>query len=101
MVWMPWVLFHITASRACVFSCVPDTGGAVTSHAAFNAPRAAVSSKLVCDQRRNEKQGGKVQLNRTHVKMWEFFNVYAGQILKLKQEKDWGTCFKLAQNQLG
>lgn len=69
MVWMPWFLFHTTASRACMFSWVPITGGAATSHTPFNAFHAAVSFKSVCDQRRHEKQGGKVQLNRTHLKM--------------------------------
>lgn len=68
----------------------------MTVHTAFNTPHAAVSFKSVCDQRRNEKQGEKVPLNRTHLKMFWFwfflfFNIYAAQILKLKQEKDWGT----------
>lgn len=59
MVWMPWVLFHTTASRAYMFLS-PITGG-------------AVSLKLVCDQRRTEKHGGKVLLNRTNLKMFGVF----------------------------
>lgn len=65
MVWMPWVLFHTTASKAYMF---------LSPH-----HRGAVSFKLVCDQRRTEKRGGKVLLNKTDLKMFGVsFNVYTG-----------------------
>lgn len=55
-----------------------------------------MSLKLVCDQR-----SGKMPLNRTNLKMFGFFffNIYAIQMLNLKQEKK--INFKLPQNQLG
>lgn len=47
-----------------------------------------MSFKLVCDQRRTEKQGGKVPLNTTDLKLFGVsFNIYAGQMLNLKKEK--------------
>lgn len=82
MVWMPWVLFHATTSRACMF---------LSPH-----HRRCCELKIGLWPKKDWKAwwGSAVEQNQSE-NVWGFFNVYAIQMLNLRNRKKIRELFQI------